>query len=189
MKKMTAFWNRKSIKDKYVKRVLVHAKADQIIQGRYWKNGKGCATGCAVHSSAPHKRYESELGIPETVAYLEDRIFEGLSNGNAKKFAVEFLQVIPVGADLSKVTPKFMVWLMKDLEKYAKGYPDVLASLHQVRKLYERIIKGGVVSDGEWDSAAWAAAEAARAAAEAAAEADQYKKMGRKLLSLLKSTT
>jgi hypothetical protein len=173
MRKYVAFKNKPELKEKYVTRMEAHAKADELIQGTYWENGKGCSTGCLMHSSTPHKKMETVLGIPETVAYLNDRIFEGLDKGDAQKFAQDFIRVIPVGADLSLITPKFMVWLMKDLRKYAKGYPDVLKALKTVADLYQKIIDGGVVSDEEWALAAEAAraawaAEAARAAARAA---------------------
>ena len=55
----------KTTKAKYVKRMRQHAEADEIVQGQYWENGKGCATGCLMHSSEPHKEMEEKLGIPE----------------------------------------------------------------------------------------------------------------------------
>ena len=54
---MEAFHNDPSIKEKYLTRVQAHYKADEIIQGKYWENGKGCAVGCTIHSS-DHKNYE-----------------------------------------------------------------------------------------------------------------------------------
>ena len=40
MKKLLAFHNDPEIKAKYVARVKAHQKADEIIKGRYWENGK-----------------------------------------------------------------------------------------------------------------------------------------------------
>src|SRR5690606_8523754 len=102
-----------SIKEKYLNRLHLHYKADEIIKGTYWQNGKGCAVGCTVHSSS-HASYESELGIPRILARLEDTIFEGLPNEEAKEFPIRFLEAIPVGVDLDPGWRKFMIWLLVD---------------------------------------------------------------------------
>lgn len=93
---MLSFHNDIKVKNKYLKRVNDHFKADEIIKGEYWENGKGCAVGCTVHSSN-HMAYEIELGIPEWLAILEDRVFEGLPNDKAKAFPKEFLSSIRIG--------------------------------------------------------------------------------------------
>lgn len=74
---MKAFLDNPKIKTKYVKRVREHYKADEIVQGYYWENGKGCAVGCTIEGNQ-HNRYETELGIPSELAYLEDALFEEL---------------------------------------------------------------------------------------------------------------
>lgn len=99
---LVAFHNDPKIKRKYLSRVKAHYKADEIIKGTYWQNGKGCAVGCTIHSGN-HKRYEDELGLPEGLARLEDTIFENLENGTAKEWPVKFLSTIKVGADLEIV--------------------------------------------------------------------------------------
>ena len=48
---MKAFFNDEKIKEVYLQRVTEHEKADEIIKGQYWENGKGCAVGCTIHSS------------------------------------------------------------------------------------------------------------------------------------------
>jgi len=93
---MKTFHGDKKIKAKYLKRIKAHAKADEIIQGTGWRNGKGCAVGCTLENYK-HKQYEVELGIPEWLAYLEDKIFEGLQKEDAMKFPVQFLSAVPVG--------------------------------------------------------------------------------------------
>lgn len=92
---MKAFHGDEKIKKKYVDRVKAHAKADEIVKGQYWKNGKGCAVGCTIHS-ADHAAYQTELGIPQWMARLEDRIFEGLPNARAMQLnqAVIFQNVL-----------------------------------------------------------------------------------------------
>ena len=77
MSTLLAFHGKPSIKKIYLDRVRAHAKADEIISGKYWEGGKGCAVGCTIHGSS-HSAYEAEIGIPRVLAYLEDRLFEAL---------------------------------------------------------------------------------------------------------------
>ena len=113
---MEAFHNNPLIKEKYITRLNEHYQADEIIQGQYWENGKGCAVGCTVHSSN-HEEYELELGIPKAIAHLQDSIFEGLPNKLAKQFPLQFLSAIKVGADLKNVNNLFTIWVLTD-KKY-----------------------------------------------------------------------
>ena len=80
---MKAFHGDPKIKAKYLRRIRKHYKADQIVKGQYWENGKGCAVGCTIHSSN-HRAYETELGIPRAIAKLEDGMFEELPDELAK---------------------------------------------------------------------------------------------------------
>jgi hypothetical protein len=110
---MKAFLNNASVKKKYLARVRSHIKADEIIKGKYWQDGKGCAVGCTIHSSN-HQAYELELGIPEWLARVEDIIFEGLPNERAKTWPEEFLDSIKVGVDLEQIKTPFLVFLLKN---------------------------------------------------------------------------
>src|SRR5882724_7971251 len=94
-----AFHGDPAIKAEYLARVLEHEKADEIVHGKYWEGGKGCAVGCTLHS-ADHMDYESKLGIPVALARLEDTLFEGQPNGQAKSFPARFLSAIKRGADV-----------------------------------------------------------------------------------------
>ena len=67
MPTLLSFHSDPSVKKKYLSRVEAHAKADEIIHGTYWENGKGCAVGCTIHSGR-HQDYETELGIPRRLA-------------------------------------------------------------------------------------------------------------------------
>lgn len=110
---MRAFHGKQEIKDFYLARVRAHAAADEIIHGVYWEKGKGCAVGCTVHAP-DHLAYETELGIPNTLAGVEDSIFEALKIERAKLWPEQFLMAPNVGADLSLVWPKFAIWLLTD---------------------------------------------------------------------------
>lgn len=113
---MKAFHGKQEIKDFYLARVRAHRLADELIHGKYWENGKGCAVGCTIHSNK-HAAYETELGIPQVLAKLEDGIFESLPNGISLTWPERFLETINPGADLQLVWPKFAVWLLID-KKY-----------------------------------------------------------------------
>ena len=96
---MRAFVGTTVTKAAVLEQLRAHAKADEIIKGRYWEGGKGCAVGCSIHSGQ-HAEYEPRFGIPQVLARLEDCIFEGLSNKKAKAWPVRFMSAVPEGADL-----------------------------------------------------------------------------------------
>ncbi len=171
---LKAYHGKPKIRDKYLRRVRAHRKADQIVQGYgYWSDGKGCAVGCTIHGES-HAAYETELGIPQIVARLEDRIFEGLPKLKARDWPVRFLASIKCGADLSMIWPVFAEWLMFDethgVLKYAK-WQQTKDAITTVGELYREWIKTGTKPEIErWRKAR--AAAAAYAAAAAAADAD-----------------
>jgi hypothetical protein len=106
-KPLLAYHGKQSIKNKFVKRVDAHAAADEIIQGKYWENGKGCLVGCAAHTGCdPHGVLEREAGIPRIVSRLGDRLFEGCENGFMKGLPPRFYRAPLPGADLSMVAGK-----------------------------------------------------------------------------------
>jgi len=182
---LIAFHGDKKIKAKYESRVRAHKRADQIIKGQYWENGKGCAVGCTVHSDS-HAAYETELGIPRILARLEDGIFEALPNARALEWPGEFLNAIPVGADLSGAWPQFAQWLLTDPQngviKFGKT-DRVKKAIQIVSDLYrdgcvdkDKFRNAALEARGAADAASYAAANAANAAtcAAAYAAADAY---------------
>ena len=214
--KLKTFDSNPQLKKDLVKEILNHQKQDQIIKGTYGKlNGKwkGCAVGCSVRSLAitkgetlkenyaDHKRYETDLGIPESLARLEDFLFENMPDDKAKKWPAEFIKAVPVGVNLSMIAPKFIVGTLKEVVKLkkVKGDKVVVKAVLDVTKLWEQVIVGNSPKEAAWRAAesaargaAWRAAEsAARGAAwsaawSAARSATAYK-MSRWLLKLLRS--
>ena len=223
---MQAYLNDEKLKVKMVKEMKLHMKMDKVIQGTYESDKGYCAVGCALDSlnhinkkessHSDHSRYETELGIPRTIARLEDRIFEGLSNEEAKEFPLKFIQSVNVGADLSMVMPKFFVWLLGDKEdgviNFAKGYKKTEKAIKGVLKLYQETVGGKIVKKERWVTAknavydvaydaatAYAAAAATATAYDAAtayaatayaadARRKHYSKMAKKLLEILAET-
>ena len=199
-KKLLAFHGDKKLKSAMLAEVKKHEKADQIIQGTYGRqNGdwKGCAVACSVRSLAKikgeklveqynsHSRYEIDLGIPLSIAYLEDSLFEGMEVEDAKKFPAQFIKAIPVGADLSLVSAKFMVFVLNDTLQHKEVLKNekVVKAVKGVIQLWEDVINGKYVGkDKELESAE----SAARSAAWSAAESAAYKRFADHLLELLK---
>lgn len=132
MKEMRAFHGKAELKETLLAEIKWHEEQDKIVQGTYGNEGdefKGCAVGCSINSlnrklgknfsTSDHKIYETELGIPETLAYLEDSLFERMTALDSKKFPYEFISAIPVGADLSLVAARFIVFVLNDVLQYA----------------------------------------------------------------------
>jgi len=165
---LAAFHNDTTIRQFYVERVLAHQLANEIIQGTSWKTDAAGAVGCTLQNNQ-HSQYEDELGIPRQLAYLEDRIFEGLPKVEAKAFPFTFLTSIPVGADLSLVLARLMLWLLSDPEsgvlRFAGRHGQAITA---VASLYQRILSGEAISKQEWPPLINAAAARGKAALEAA---------------------
>ena len=103
-----------------------HQEADELIHGTYWKNGKGCAVGCTIHSDN-HAAYETKLGMPEWLACLEEKIFEESSIAASYKFPLDLLSAIPVGfTEWDRLYHEFCVFLLRDICDFDRTkYPDV----------------------------------------------------------------
>lgn len=163
---LKAFHSDRKIKAKYLRRVRAHQKADEIIKGVFWKNGRGCAVGCTIHSSE-HKAYETELGIPEWLARVEDTIFEGLPLDRAKLWPQQFLSSTKVGANLEAVKNPFLVFVLQSaLNQVDKAkLPEAAAAIKEVIRLRASNVPE---SDPQYRAASDAAYVASYVATEAA---------------------
>src|ERR1700677_1718298 len=175
---MITYNNDIKLKKKFVAEIEKHRKADAIVQGTYGKqNGKwsGVAAACSLRSLAiiegkelveqysEHASYETDLGIPEWLARLEDTIFEGLPVEEAKKWPTLFAKSIKVGVDLDPIKYRFCAFLLKEnidrvlsLKISDELKKQVVDSIRGVLTLHEDAIR-----TGNWDeSAAWSAESA-----------------------------
>ena len=169
---MLAFTNTQFTHAETLAMMRAHAEADELVKGQYWADGKGCAVGCMV-KSGDHGLYEPMFGIPALIAGLEDAIFEGLPNGEAKAWPIQFLEAIRPGADLSRVAPLFFVWLLTDPQHGAARFNSD-SSIVNVAQLWQRVADGDMPRLEDWSaarSAARSAADAAWSAAWSAADA------------------
>ena len=168
---MQAFHNSEEIKKRYLSRVAAHRKADELVRGIGWENGKGCAVGCTLEDY-DHSKYESELGIPEWLARVEDCLFEGMSESKSHTWPEKFLSAIPVGADLGPIKSKFICILlqhsiqsMKAAKYDAEKFPYVKAAIDGSISAVEVMIRAQTDGGIEAARSAWSAAEPAAASA------------------------
>ena len=192
---MLSYLDDKKLKTDFVKEIKWHQDQDKLIKGTYAEgsNGdfRGCAVGCSIHSlnrlkhkkysTSNHAIYETELGLPEWLARLEDTIFEGLPNKEAMQWPLQFSKAIPVGVDLEPVKWQFCAYLMKEnidrvlkLDISDKLKEQVVKAIRGVLSVHENAIK-----TGEWD-------KSAARSAESAAWSAAYIKHSKELLRLLK---
>lgn len=191
MAELVAYHNNPKLKRFLLSELRKHRKADRIVRGRYWGNGKGCAVGCTlealsrfngnasvVHDFTTHLLYEPAAGIPETLGRLEDIIFERLPIAEAVRWPQRFARAIEPGANLSMVWPKFALWLMEDfLPPIVAGDAAAKAAVARVANLFGRWVRGGnKPSAKQWADAANAAAANAETA---------YEKMAAKLIEII----
>jgi len=200
---MIAYHGNPDLKARFVGLLEQHRQLDQIIQGVYWSDGRGCAVGCSIDSlmtitgrwldRSDHCLYEELIGVPQLLARLEDGIFEGLPIERARDWPIAFATAIPIGADLSLAWPRFAVWLLDDPDdgviRFARTDTQRRA-IRDVADLYRRQLEGVIPERSEWKAAY--AADAAYAAYAAAYAADAAKQQVRirqadKLLHLLAS--
>ncbi len=162
---MVAFHGKESIKQFYLDRVAKHRELDELVRGETGQGGRGCAVWCTLNKYDP-AAYQTELGIPQALAMLEDGLFESMPLDLAMAWPESFLAAIKPGADLSLVLPRFFVWLLVDPEdgviRYAKTAL-VRKAIQDVADLYSRKALGENVD-----------AEVFRVVRKAAAAADAY---------------
>jgi len=171
-------------KPTFLAELQMHADQDCIVQGQYWKNGRGCAVGCSLHSVQrrlglasiaynDHSQFETYLGIPRILAWLEDRIFEGLALAEARLWPMRFAEAVQPGADLSGVWNQFAPWLLREIVLPTLGdkHPKQRKAIIAVAKGYETnwaTLTPRKASQQATAAAAYAAAAAAAYAAAAA---------------------
>ena len=161
---LVAYHNDPAVKERHVVRMRAHQKADELIHGTHWKDGKGSVVGCTVHSS-DYTAYETELGMPVWLAFLEDQIFDGMPKQAAQRFPLRLLEAMPVGFyDWDGLYHDFCAHALRDICKFDRTrYPNVATVLDSVVRLHE-----------EWRDANDPAWILARTAAKSEVGAESY---------------
>lgn len=155
-----AYHNDPQIKADILAQLAAHREADQLVKGQYWRDGKGCAVGCTIHSNN-HAEYETQFGIPQMLARLEDCIFDGLPNEQAMVWPERFMGAIVPGSDLSRVGWQFLHWLLTESGIGAFAHPLVSDVVKQCADVLVPL-KEGRPADESAANEAWNAAYDAR---------------------------
>ena len=156
-----AFHGDPTLKVHYLARIQAHQRAGEVVRGRGpgapadtptgWC---GSAVGCTVHDAdAPYPAAETQLGVPRLLAQLADLLFEGMSAERSQTWASDFLQAIPVGADLAAVWPQLAEWLLLDA-KYGllrlAQTDEQRQAIRDVADWYRQPLPGAGVAPDEW---------------------------------------
>ncbi len=148
-------------KDQFVEEMKLHAKLDHFVKGTYGrgrgKTFRACSVGCALKSvqkvgkiknikKDDHSAFETHLGVPEWLAVLNDKIFEGVSDKRFKKWPVEFAEAINIGSDLDKIKTPFIIFILKnnldtlDNLKVDPKHKELIEAIVLSRKATEQMI-------------------------------------------------
>ena len=117
-------------RDRNIALMQAHSQADELVKGRYWEGGKGCAVGCILHDyghsdTSDHMAFEPLFGVPVALAMLQDTIFENLPNAESQKWPARFWEAIQPGAPV--------IWMhCASLGEFEQGRP----LLEHIRKEY-----------------------------------------------------
>ena len=183
-------------KQEFLTEIYKHQKLDAFIKGDYSSgdenNFQGCAVGCSLKSVADikkikisyssHKEYENHLGIPQWLARLEDKIFEGLPKARSKTWPVEFAEAINEGSDLSQIFIPMLIFICEQARTKTKNelshsYIDgVLAELKKPTIDRDALLKARAASRPSYaaDAGAYAAGADAASADAGAYAAGAY---------------
>ena len=166
---MRAFIDAEVPKAELVDVLAWHREKGRLAQGwYYWRHGRGCAVGCTLHEFAPgeeedHRLYERLFGIPESLAYLEDSIFEGLDVVSARTWPERFARAIPEGANLGNVADRIALWIIGGEDGPMAQWRD-RDYLQPTLDLYRQHLDGEESRRGAWRKAARVARDGGKAA-------------------------
>ena len=184
----------KATKAKLVEGLKHHHHLDQIQQGDWFDpdTNKGCHIGCCgdVFNLPPQQDNFTQLAqvldVPEWFLRLQEKIFEGLPQSQAKQFSLDVVQAIPTDYDLNQIRPALEISRMGFLLTNQTLPDDVKQVITAVKQLWikdpnqtqpERWSAAGSAAESAAESAwstawsaesAWSTESAARSAAESA---------------------
>lgn len=172
-KTWSAFHGDAVLRQTVVERLRLHIQAGHIVghsacdaeQGRY------NLTSATVHSE-DLAEYERKLGIPAVLALIQESIsnlFLQRASHDAQEtrfafapyasnYPVEWLQSLPLGADLQNVPARFLSWMLLDLTDMqhpltTAASAEAKAVARTMAGLYARVASGAVVTAAEWTAA------------------------------------
>lgn len=126
--KILSYHNDSNLKRLVIAEMKKHQEQDRMIKGNYGMHEKGefkgCAIACAINSvnkvlgkdydTKSHEALSESLGIPVWLFKVQDSFFECLPNRFCTRFAIAFLESIPIGVDLEPVRWNICTSLLKE---------------------------------------------------------------------------
>ena len=169
---LIAYHGSQEIKDKYVNRIQAHMDADELVQGLGFENGKGCFIGCTL-DKYDHSAFPNEIGMPEWLAYLGDRLHEGCSSDLWPTLGRDILDSINPGQVIEPIRNKINIFILdrnidrvNALNNISDELKDeVIAAINQCKKLHIDELNGVIIESAKSAArSAWSAESAARSA-------------------------
>ncbi|MGR3219215.1 MAG: hypothetical protein ACUZ8H_05275 [Candidatus Anammoxibacter sp.] len=161
----------KATQRKYIERAIQHRKADEIVQGLYWEDGKGCCVGCLAHANDDaHEALKKQTGTPIWLSKVADTLHEGMPKSDCKFWPERFITAIPKNKTSEymdkNVKAPFLIYILEQSLKNFdhEKFPDVKESIEGSIELWKRKDFGST----EWANAARSAARSAENAARSA---------------------
>ena len=164
---MKSFFGKQDVKDNVLARINAHNAADELVRGETWDGKRGRAIGCSLNAY-DHKAFESELGLPEWLAILEDTLFENMSVEKSKTWPRDVIEAIKPGAKIEKVKWQFCAFILNENIDRALSLKISDELKDQVVKAIRQVLSvhNNAIETGNWDaSAARSAAKSAWSAA------------------------
>jgi hypothetical protein len=154
--------------DPAVKALALTRLRSHIAQGTFrynpaWSDLGGSSLGCVIEGSEPEK-YAEMIGYPLPLVMILDRLVNDLKGGIevAAEFAEAWLERAAVGADLSTIVTRTLIFILEDpiLVGQSKRSDAVERCRQTVLDLHRRSLAGEDVARQEWRRARSASLEA-----------------------------
>lgn len=185
-----SYHNDPAVKARHVKLARAHRDADRLRTGAYyWAPGeetpgpdgvvrkwRGCSVGCFAHdyriaNHGDHEALAEHVGLPLWLVCVQDYAFEHLPAGAGAAWHVALAEAVPVGADLTQVRDRWLLWIRSDHEYGALQYARTKCSREAVERviaLYRRQVAADPTSAAAYAATAYAVDAGAVYAADAA---------------------
>lgn len=157
-----AFLGDPAIKAQALARLRSHIAAGTFVIFPAWEDGKANVIGALVEAD-DKRAFADQYGYPLALATALEVIVNAFGfSPNAEAFVESLLERTPVGADLSRVVPQVLVYLLDrpDIVALTARHPEVEQCRRAIVALHQRLIAGDEPDRKEWKSARMASVAA-----------------------------
>lgn len=137
-----------------------HQEADAYVQGEYGIYNvlefRGCSIGCTIKSLGGNKLddhgwlAEQIFGGVRAIPRMQEWVFEELPSRAASAWTPDFLEAVPVYADLRPVVARMIIWVLTDPIHGVKQYVEDVEPVDHVAGLWTRRMNGDDPTRNEW---------------------------------------